>query len=154
MSEVIGDAACIAANVAAFAVFQCAFFYLPSSKTYDIVKDKLHIASEVLRDNRLGKTAICNAMLPDRPEELHAAIAEEAEQQRCARENRLVLAKWCGRTRARPASGRGRAVLVALRRKVWRPGQPHRRAARAGASTGWRLRSVMDVPGARDWQLG
>ena len=28
MSEVIGDAACIAANEAAFAVFQCAFFYL------------------------------------------------------------------------------------------------------------------------------
>lgn len=123
MSEVIGDAACIAANVAAFAVFQCAFFYLFASKTYDhIVKDKLHIASEVLRDDRLGKTAICNAMLPDRPEELHAAIAEgKREQQRCARENRLVLAKWCGPFVGAFALGAAALVLVALRRKVWRP---------------------------------
>ena len=56
MSEVIGDAACIAANVAAFAVFQCAFFYLFASKTYDhLVKDKLHIASEPFKSPHSGR---------------------------------------------------------------------------------------------------
>lgn len=123
MSEAIGDAACIAANVAAFAVFQCVFFYLFASKTYDhVVKDKLRIASEVLHDDRLGKSAICNAMLPDRPEDLHAAIADaKREQQRSARENCFVLARWCGPFVGAFALGAAALVLVARRQNAWRP---------------------------------